>query len=385
MGSPLAKVRIGTERPAVDDLNRLAEQAALWLQRDACLAIRFPYIGCDRCVRICPVEVLSQNGNGPELVGDCLNCGRCVAACPTDALGMPRAWLESPEETGTVLLDCQRVPATLADENTLRPPCLGAIRVSELLRLQRSGPATLLDRGWCKDCPAGGERHPAADAVSEANELLGRSDPDAEPTIRIESSPLPEKIALAAIPDPLIQRRTGRRSFLRQLAGEATAMHVEPAPPPAPAPIDIRRRIEPVERLARIAALPSETPTALLSALTPSDNCCDHQVCTRLCPTGALQSYRDGDSGGIRFDSRRCIACKACVEGCPERALRIEPGGGSTSVVTLTRHRRQRCFTCSRSFTVTEPTDDTPPVCPTCLKSRRLMQSGFAALFNGER
>lgn len=368
-------------------LTRLAEHAALWFRRDACLAIRFPYTGCDRCVRECPAEVLSLNGDDLALREGCLDCGRCVAVCQSHALHMPGTGLGNQQPDQPVQLDCQRVPVALSPENTLRPPCLGAVRVSELLALARGGSSiTLLDRGWCERCPASGERHPAAAVVDEAKAWLRDTRPDVESTIRIESRPLSEEVAAQTIPDPLTRRITGRRGFLRHLAGEMAAVQLPPDPPPAPVSVDVRQRIEPVERLARLATVDDALPTVLLPHLTVGEGCCNHNVCARLCPTGALQVYEQGEDTGIRFDARRCIDCQACIEGCPEQALSLTSGGGSALPRTLTHHRLRHCFDCSRPFTtspptVAEPDDDGPPVCPTCLKSRRLMQSGFGALF----
>lgn len=47
-------------------------------------------VGCGLCVRICPVEYLSQSmpKTRPEPVADgrCVHCGHCVAVCPTRAI-----------------------------------------------------------------------------------------------------------------------------------------------------------------------------------------------------------------------------------------------------------------------------------------------------------
>jgi ferredoxin len=375
-------------------LQRLTERAALWFEREACLAVRFPYAGCDRCARACPVEVLTLSGDGPELTEGCLNCGRCVAACPSDALRMPGSEPKPPADEGiAVRIDCWRVPEALSTPDTIRLPCLGALKVSRLLHLARTGPVSIMDRGWCADCPAGGDRHPASEAMAEANRLLGGT----EPAIRIEQRPLPQQVAAVGIPHPLDQRPTGRRGFLRHLAGEAVAIRLPEVTSSAAPPHDGNRRIEPAEQLARLAAFPDDPPAALLPTLTLGDDCCNHNVCARLCPTGALQVYEQNDHAGIRFDARRCIACEACLRGCPEQALSLESGGGSPTPVTLSRHRLRECFECSRPFatppfaswpgaaTDSEPDEDALPVCPACSKSRRLIRAGFDELFKGER
>jgi len=51
-------------------------------------------------------------------------------------------------------------------------------------------------------------------------------------------------------------------------------------------------------------------------------NHCADAPCVEICPTSAL--YTRGD-GIVDFDNRRCIGCKACMQGCPYDALYIDP------------------------------------------------------------
>jgi len=51
-------------------------------------------------------------------------------------------------------------------------------------------------------------------------------------------------------------------------------------------------------------------------------NHCEDAPCVEICPTTALFKRRDGI---VDFDPRRCIGCKACMQGCPYDAIYIDP------------------------------------------------------------
>ncbi len=42
--------------------------------------------GCEKCLKVCPVDVLAMEDGVAKLVGDCISCGACVSACPVDAI-----------------------------------------------------------------------------------------------------------------------------------------------------------------------------------------------------------------------------------------------------------------------------------------------------------
>lgn len=65
-------------------------------------------------------------------------------------------------------------------------------------------------------------------------------------------------------------------------------------------------------------------------------NHCDDAPCVEICPTTAL--FRRSD-GIVDFDARRCIGCKACMQGCPYDALYIDPQTETAAKCNFCAHR----------------------------------------------
>ena len=52
------------------------------------------------------------------------------------------------------------------------------------------------------------------------------------------------------------------------------------------------------------------------------DKCIFCGICSKKCPTSAIEVTRDSKSWQI--DRLRCIACNACVDACPKKCLVME-------------------------------------------------------------
>lgn len=52
-----------------------------------------------------------------------------------------------------------------------------------------------------------------------------------------------------------------------------------------------------------------------------SCNHCEQPVCTKTCPTGALQK-REQD-GIVMIDKQKCIGCQQCIKSCPYGAIQL--------------------------------------------------------------
>jgi Fe-S-cluster-containing dehydrogenase component len=65
-------------------------------------------------------------------------------------------------------------------------------------------------------------------------------------------------------------------------------------------------------------------------------NHCADAPCIEICPTTALFRRRDGI---VDFDGKRCIGCKACMQGCPYDALYIDPATETAAKCNFCAHK----------------------------------------------
>jgi ferredoxin len=284
---------------------------------------------------------------------------RCAAACPTQALsgaGFEPASFDAVSLRARCLrIECERMPgAAQGDEAVLRTPCLGALRVSDYLRLRlRAGEREieLVDRGLCVACPASGDGAlPGAATRERLRGLLSAWDlARLAPTVRRETPARGGRTLQA-----------GRRGFLKRVAGIGRRR-----PKHASIGDAARSRSELLELVAARWTRP--VPAAAFPAIAIGESCEDHRVCAAICPTHALRGYADEGIAGLSFDARLCIGCGACVASCPAEAVSLAPTGGESSR-RLTAHRLRRCEGCEAQFA-----DRAGGVtCPSCRKEAAL-------------
>jgi len=65
-------------------------------------------------------------------------------------------------------------------------------------------------------------------------------------------------------------------------------------------------------------------------------NHCEDAPCVEICPTAALFTRSNGI---VDFDGRRCIGCKACMQGCPYDALYIDPQTETAAKCNFCAHK----------------------------------------------
>ena len=360
-----------------------------------CLPGRSPLSKCTACAEACPVDALAAAKGRLSLADDCLRCGRCAAACPTGALrvsGFPRTEnVEAPlDGDGQPLhVDCWRVPREASPEGTLRVPCAGGLDAGTLAELTvlHGGPLQLLDRGWCRECPAGGCAHPVAAAVEEARRALAASGAAPERLPRIDEQPLDQRQAVSAsIPPRMAEARVSRRELFRHMAGQVASASEQWRQGESaegegqPAPLVDRIPAPPRQRMVRASLAFADVLPARLSPRVEVEGgeCCNHRICASLCPTGALGAVdREGQSG-LDFDPAACIACGLCQGVCPERALSVSERDGAAGAVT--RHAFSRCSECLQPFA----SGSAGALCPTCDKKYGLLAGGGYELLFGQ-
>jgi Pyruvate/2-oxoacid:ferredoxin oxidoreductase delta subunit len=81
------------------------------------------------------------------------------------------------------------------------------------------------------------------------------------------------------------------------------------------------------------------------------EKCSLCEVCTRSCPTGALQSEITSNTIQILFRCEQCDGCRICLDRCPEDASQLvrvkTPPDGP---VVLVRSKLLHCSVCGQPF-----------------------------------
>lgn len=323
--------------------------------------------GCRRCADVCSAGVLTAGSDGVTVAEGCQSCGRCAAACPAGAVsmpGMPEA--ETFLHDTPTAIECQRVPERLS-ANAVRVPCLGGLDETHLLALHLSANCRsvhLVDRGWCRDCPAGGPgAHPVANALRTAVELLTivGTDPASMPVLQTISAPRRLRQDIAPV-------LPGRRTLFGRLLKGADA---SAAPPKAVAKRP-PRRARALAMLARIQEHRGESlPGALFPEIRLSGACTNCGVCSALCPTGALVSYEADAITGLSFDAASCTVCGRCTDICREGAITLiscREGLAPEGRELLAHFEVRGCLRCETEFAG----DGEERFCPRCRLDRGL-------------
>jgi ferredoxin len=380
------------------DFRALHPERGLRFFDAACLRLRSRLSDCDACARACPVDAIRIDPTQTRVRDACTGCGRCAAACPThalDASGFRVGDLAPAPPERPVTVDCWKVPRAASESDAVRVPCLGGLRVSDLLDLRAAAgprPVRLIDRGWCSGCSSGGTRHPAEANLTEARALLADVGAAHEALPALESRPLPGRLMPQDIPPADAEAAVNRRNFLRHLVGRAAAAVEEAAafdPGHAARPSFSARVERPAtERSGVLAALRAAAdgtgrtlPARLFPEAEASDACRNHNVCVANCPTEALRKYETDDgAAGVAFDAAECIDCGLCASVCPEQAMSIRAGARTAPPAgeeTVTRFGTRECWHCGASFA---PRADERH-CAACAKSHALAAGAFRALF----
>lgn len=323
---------------------------------------------CNACRDACPLGALLFDADGLALHPDCVDCGRCAPACPQGALELPLTLPERPLE-----VDCRRVPGLLRGDAVA--PCLGALEAATLARWalrDDAAPVRLLDRGWCAACGVGGGgMHPVEAALAQAWAWLAEAGVPPERWPRLATLPLPADVALPERAGGNAGEPLSRRAFFGRLSSPVrTPSPAALRPPPRAA------AAHPSLARARLRDALGGLPASALPALAAGERCLGHAGCARVCPTGALRAWEEGDAGGVNFDAALCTACGLCARHCPEGALRLDATGGEAREIRLNRHARSTCAGCGDVFEAPAGEEE-EDLCEPCRKSRLLAQNLF--------
>lgn len=334
------------------DLERAADMLAsvkpVRVEAPLCTQARSGRSTCRACLEICPAGAVSLS-RGPVVTDACTACGLCAAACRTGALRM-----ETPSDVAllTEARKAQGDPLVLAcaaeagrlglRERVVTVPCIGAVTPELLVGMLAGGHSRILlwRPAACETCVnrAGAERldlgpleelYPGtvgfAASVAEVQApggtaAVGRGAGSRAGATGTEATTFDQDLANQDRRAFLGSAFKGGGSLLQALLGDWVAK--KPAPPP-PTLYEVqgtprRRQVLRDAMATRPPALGARLPE---SAVAASPACTLCPVCTKLCPSGALQVSESGDQAELRWQAGRCTDCGLCREICPVGAM----------------------------------------------------------------
>ncbi len=288
---------------------------------------------------------------------DCTGCGVCSVRCPSGVFEIKgfavskfidnvKALLKDRERAisnGVVLkIGCYKV---LPDSKglsgnilCLRIPCLGLVSPSLILGLICAGveKTVFVDAGLCNLC----ESKKGAEALFGVVELLGSISKSLKQMgkISIEKFPI-ERERLMFEADRLKGHKgteeMDRRAFFSFIKRKSREKAQDLLPDKSKGKDRASKKrklphIVPTERVSLINYLSSlslrrsnEILSPLFVDISIDKGCNGCQLCTLLCPTGALFKTEDREAERIGFAARNCTVCGLCKEVCPLEALRF--------------------------------------------------------------
>ncbi|WP_081358689.1 DUF362 domain-containing protein [Neomoorella thermoacetica] len=362
------------------------------VQGDACIRGKSPRVTCRRCQEVCPVKGVDLGNDRPG-IKDCQRCGLCAVACPVGALEDPERThsfflargRESIVATGKALFACNRGLADHRRDGWIMASCLGAVAPEVILALAVRGQVGFRYLPEeCAGCPWGdkGERL-FRSSFAWAQQALGAMGLPGEHLIRggyLKPAPAHGgATGRAGGPVPAVM---GRREFFRSLVCKIKIPGVEITPlSQSPQAMNARSRaliLQQALEEARPAGGYPATARLPLAALKITGPCYLCNICSRLCPAGALELAE----GELRFNPSRCNHCGLCLAVCPQHSLawgddlplEAMAAGATCTLAIATNHR---CASCGETFQASAAAME----CLRCTLSREL--PGVAARRGG--
>lgn len=361
----------------------------------------------ETCVYNCPAEAIS---NGKKIIDEskCHGCGSCVATCPNGALGFKnlkdetliRNVLHDSKGKTVFRFGCSHsYKYHSKNENfnidqlaSLEVDCLARLYEGILLLPLAAGVAHVwIDTAACVGCRRNDSTLVLAritDNVEGAitwliqlgndkNRLVMASDPPDE--VIVEAKNLHEKL-----------NNLDRRAFFTHFGNGVKAKtigivgdfadHVITDPDRkermAVKPNE-RANYPPFHRVVLLAVisklfLSSQISDQMLSfpEMLIGQQCKLCNICSRLCPTGALEQKKDGKSGrgSIIYRPAKCIHCKKCQDKCFEKQITFANLTSSKKFINqeaieVYQSELVKCKKCKDLFPLPLAKDELCPIC----------------------
>ena len=311
---------------------------------------------CDRCVRICPVDAISIDGNSIEILDTCIKCGLCVETCPSECYSVadlaPRKLYDriagAAMSHETCYVTCTRTIDRVPENNEVILPCVGAVpaEVWASVMADYDNVFVYLPLGICDDCPTATGEETYTDAIGRAETWCGfglglevyESDLTHEPNRAWQRKEFVDNITQAG--ERLLgQSRvvTAARRVTQQIQAHSSQLNgIARTLDAAVGTTNAKRqrRVLLDRRKLLMGALQKHPDMA--EAIDLYEPVCDPDLCTlcgeceHVCPTRAIELTPEGR---WTCEASFCCQCGACLHVCPTKALEPEFTDASELVI----------------------------------------------------
>ena len=339
------------------------------------------------CIRLCPTRAISVADSIAIDQSKCISCNICATSCPhgvfdptapPDSVHFDAILAARKDGKQNIRFSCSRCAGRYGKPparksrgvETIVLPCLGSL--SEILPLY----ASLLDCAVSIDpCPAdcsfkqGRECYEQAmKRIETVLQCFGAQQSDLKNTVaREEPSGLDRRAFLLSAGEEIMKSLFDSEE--RQSGGPILQPYHQSLP---------RRRMD-------LLALALKRPMSpmivefrsypiLKISVKPAD--CDLcEICSKLCPTGALRYLEESNRGSISFLLGKCTGCRLCVEACPKKCIthdNADLGKIGSDWLVLVDKGLSRCRVCD--FRILQDSSLTADgTCPLCKKRTNLI------------
>lgn len=344
---------------------------------DRCIRQQLPQSTCDACIQVCPAGAIEWNNEIQIDAAACQDCGLCQSACRQGVFSHETYSLQYPTlKSGQTGFSCRNVELL---DSVHRLPCLGMLDETELVSsILTHQLATLeLHFGDCETCPWQQGQGMAQQAIQQAESLFTRM---GVKTVIVQLH------ATKAL-KPTIQRRDFfymglkwlENKSKKQLAQKVDQV-VEQLAEDSPTAKPVKRQKKIPMRRAKLLTMIEERGISLMAEDLPAlsrakqiAQACNHcQLCSEICPTGALRYQVTEQTGSIWFSHYLCTDCHACIDLCPQQAFAEADKMGTL----LSQRALQTCSDCGQVFTPQHPEQVR---CVPCQNRNDLLQSIWAS------
>ncbi|WP_028309404.1 4Fe-4S dicluster domain-containing protein [Desulfitibacter alkalitolerans] len=359
----------------------------LKIRQELCSRLITPRSNCEECLRICPSKSITFF-DGTLEVNQCCYCGMCVPACPNHVFKIDEdKILEDASKNSQLIITCSPVIKELnavKDKKKLTIiNCFGQLYGELLVKLlfQVQELTIYLDQEYCNKCL----KYKADNIYTVLDPFKGLI--GEKYTARLKIVNRQEELLGLVNSSTSTRFEQDRREFFRSLLSNTrkvpqslvnyTLEKLEPEGSQQPKRLEVNNKNRPAKRLHLLHALAREDSShsssdmALPYKYLRVKDCNLCPVCSKLCPTRALEIRQVENKKELVFNPQLCTECNICQDVCHLKGIDwadqvLLKDFTNKKPVTVATGTSQQCARCKTEFWYLQGVGATKKSCPWC-------------------